>query len=161
MIEILWTNTHKKARNMRRLATRVGTQHVHKWGTEVGKAGKESVQQSVVDGGINKTAKGGARIKSGAMFDSAGSIATTMGGVSNASAGFIYGPPPQSIWQERGTKGRRIDSEKPRLTPTKGRGGGIPAMLAIPEARVAMENEMDNSGMKMLVQIAKEWSSTV
>lgn len=161
MIEITWTNTHKKAANIHRLSERVGKRHAHRWGSEVGRAGKESVQQSVVDGGINKTAKGGARIKSGAMFDSAGSLATTMSGVSNVSAGFIFGTPPQANWQERGTRGRRIDSEKPRLIPTKGRGTGIPAMLAIPEAAVAMSNEIDNAGMRMLQRIAAEWDGTV
>lgn len=161
MITITWTNTHKKARNMGKLAERVGTRHAHRWGREVGFAGEESIKQSVVDQGVNKTKKGGPRILSRAMFYSANSVATTMGGTSNVLAGFISGAPEQTIWQERGTRGRRIDSVKPRLSPTKGRGTGIPAMLAIPEAVVAMEVEADNSGNKMLVQIAKDWDSTV
>lgn len=161
MVDITWTNTQKKARNMGNLAARVETRHTHKWGTEVARAGKESIRQSVVDGGINKTAKGGARIEQGDMFDSADSVTTTMSGVSNVLAGFISGPPAHTIFQERGTRGRRIDSVKPRLNPTKGRGSGIPAMLAIPEAIQAMTVEADNSGYKMLGQIAREWDGTV
>lgn len=163
MIQITWTNTQKKARNMERLAARIETRHVHRWGQEVSRAGKESVQQSVMDQGINKTAKGGPRIESGAMLDSADSVALSMGGVSNVTAGFISGAPAHTIWQERGTLGRRIDSVKPGLKPTKGSGksGGIPAMLAIPEAINAMTVEADNSGMKMLANIAREWDGTV
>lgn len=159
MITITWTNTQEKAMGMGLLADRVGTVYTHRWGQAVGQAGKESTQQSVVDQGINKTAKGGPRIRSGDMFDSADAVTVTMGSVANVSAGFINGPPKHTEYQERGTMGRRIDSENPRLKPTKGTGSGIPAMLAIPEAIVAMTVEADNSGMKMLASIARDWNT--
>lgn len=150
MVFITWTNTQKKATNMGRLAKRVGKQHTAKWGRQVAQVGEESVNFSVLSGGVNKTKKGGPRILSEAMINSVGERQKLSVGTATVSAGFgIDGRAPRwTIFQEEGTRSRAGNS-------------GIPAMLAIPEAIENMEVEMDNAGMRMLGSIANEWNSSV
>lgn len=150
MITIDWTNTHKKARNMERLADRVGKRHTATWSKQVTEAGEESINYMVLSGGKNKTKKGGPRILSGAMINSIGERQKLSDGYASITTGFGVGKraPFWTIFQEEGTRPRTGNS-------------GIPAMLAIPEAIQNMEAEIDDSGMRMLAQIAKEWDSTV
>lgn len=163
MIKITWTNTQKKAAHMRKLADTVGSKHLPKWSREVAEVGEETVNFRVLAGG---TKKGGPRIESESMIDSVGARQRISGGVANISAGFGASgsrAPKWTTFQERGTLGHRNDSGKPSSTERKSpwQAKGIPAMLAIPEAIENMEVEADNAGMRMLINIAKDWDSWV
>lgn len=163
MITITWPNIPEKVAGIEALAGRIYAVHAPKWGEEVSEIGERVVNAAVMDGGINKTKIGGPRIRTWAMHDSVASkVSISPGGNSiTATAGFLNNAPDHTIFQERGTRDRRIDSVKPRLTPTsgKGRGRGIPPMLAIPQAAADMEIAAEVTGGTMISRIAREYNS--
>ena len=163
MVKITWTNTQKKATHMGKLAGLVDSKYLPKWSREVAEVGEESVNFRVLAGG---TKKGGPRIETESMIDSVGARQKISGGIANISAGFGASgrrAPKWTNFQERGTLGHRNDSGNPsseeRKSPKEAK--GIPAMLAIPEAIENMEVEADNAGMRMLINIAKDWDNWV
>ena len=163
MIKITWTNTQKKAKHMGRLAGLVDSKYLPRWSRAVAEVGEETVNFRVLAGG---TKKGGPRIETEAMINSVGARQRISGGTANISAGFgadARRAPRWTIFQERGTLGHRNDSGVPSSSQRKSpwQAKGIPAMLAIPEAIENMEVEADNAGMRMLVNIAKDWDSWV
>ena len=163
MITITWTNAQKKAAHMGKLADKVGGKYLTNWSSDVAKVGQETVNYRVLAGG---TKKGGPRIETEAMINSVGASQRISGGTASISAGFGSGgkrAPKWTIFQERGTLGHRNDNDNPSSTERKSPWGakGIPAMLAIPEAIENMKVEADNSGMRMLINIAKDWNSWV
>lgn len=162
MIELHWINAKQVGAGMLGVAEAIGTHHGPHWGEEVAEAGEAAVQRTVLSGGINKPRTTyGARIKTGAMFDSAEGI--SRGGDASASvrAGFINGPPRWTKFQERGTRGNHISTKNPRPKPTKSGGGGsgVPAMLAIPQAEIEMKAEALEAGTRMLMNIKAEWDA--
>ena len=163
MVKITWTNTQKKAAHMGKLADLVGSKYLPKWSSKVAEVGEETVNFRVLAGG---TKKGGPRIETESMIDSVGARQKISGGIANISAGFGASgrrAPRWTIFQERGTLGHRNDSGIPSSAERKSpwQAKGIPAMLAIPEAIENMEVEADNAGMRMLINIAKDWDSWV
>lgn len=150
MITINWTNTHKKARNMERLAERVATVHTPKWGRDVAAVGEKAYVDAVESGGVNPTQKGGSRIKSGKMIGSIGERVKDEYGISRPSVGFgLDGRAPRwTKFQEYGTRAREGNQ-------------GIAAMMARTLAEIEMDIEAEESGMRMLTKIAKEWDSSV
>lgn len=143
MITIVWTNAQQKAAGMGALAGRIATTHTRRWGEGVGKEGAQRVREVIQSGGMNPTKKGGPRIKSGDMIGSADHKVDGGGGsvLVTAGLGANGGTPPQSVWQEGGTR------------------RGISPMLAIPEAAIRMETATQDHGMKMLTAIRGEWDS--
>lgn len=144
-VTIKWLNSDKKAANINRLAERVGTVHMTRWGAAVAEDGKETVNYTILSGGVNSTAKGGPRIKDGGMIDSVFGDAKNAGAVVTARAGYMR-PPKHTLFQEEGTRSRPGNS-------------GIPAMLSLVEALKNMEIASDTEGTKMLLNIAKEWNT--
>lgn len=162
MITIVWTNTLKKAAGMSVLAGRVGVYHGPAWGETLSESVEAKVREAVLDGGINKpTTKGPARVRSETMLGSVNSRVTSTGGVTNVEGGFLANPPKYTIFQERGTRNRRITSDKPQLRPTKGRQGkgGVPAMLAIAQAEADIVIQGTVQGKSMLTAIRAEWNA--
>jgi len=85
----------------------------------------ERMTDIVNAGGMNKTAKGGARVKTGQMIDSIGSKTDLNGrGRVQSEFGFINGPPDWTIFQEQGTIGAGKNKA------AHGGSGGIASMLA-------------------------------
>ena len=138
---ITWDNAAEKAAGIAALAARVGTEHIYQWTDRVANEGEESVIRTVNNGGVIATKKGGPRIKSGAMIGSANSRVVAGGGMGEATAGFLDGPPAHTIWQEGGTS------------------RGIPPMLAIPMLNIDMGIAAENYGQRMLAEIAGEWNA--
>ena len=148
MITIVWKNTQQKAAGMMALADQARAIHVPEWARKVSLAGQLSMNESVFNGGQNKTRKGGPRILSGAMLESISGQVSHFGADATATAGFGVNEstPKWTKWQEGGT-------------PPRAGNRGIPAMMAIPLAAMAMETEMDNAGMQMLSRIRKGWNA--
>lgn len=138
---ITWDNAAEKAAGMAALAAAVGTKHTYDWADDVAQVGEDSIRETIQDGGVVPTKKGGPRIKSGSMFASVSSRAYAGGGNGHATAGFLDGPPPHTIWQEGGTS------------------RGIPPMVAVPMAAIKMEIAADTLGLVMLADIAGEWNA--
>lgn len=159
-VHIVWNNAQAKANGMAKLAKRIEKVHVPRWADAVADAGEEQAKYTVLSGGVNPTKKGGPRVETGAMFDSLDGRKTLKGASAQVRVGF-FSPPKHTLWQERGTRSNRNDDTDPRPVPTPNKGGGIPAMLAIPAAKQEMETEIDNSGSAMLRRIAYEWNSSV
>lgn len=160
-VEIEWVNHHQKAAAIGRLVNRLSTVHGTRWGREVSDIGAKVVESAVMDGGVNKTKKGGPRVRTWEMHSSIDAVVefSPKGQSISAMAGFIYSPPKWAIFQERGTLGRRIDSKNPRTSPTTGRSNtGIPPMLAIPLAQADMAIAAKVSGENMILNIAKEFN---
>ena len=150
MVKITWTNTQKKAKHMGALGDRIGTVFTHKWGRDVAVVGEKAYVDAVESGGVNPTQKGGSRIKSGKMLGSIGERTKDEYGISRASSGFgLNGRAPRwTKFQEYGTRAREGNQ-------------GIAAMMARTLAEIEMDIEADESGMRMLTRIAKEWDSSV
>lgn len=130
MMLITWTNTQQKAAGMAKLSDRVGTHHAYDWAEDVAVAGERTIESI-------------AREDTGLMKSTVGSSHTAMGGVGVAEAGYgIYKSHPfYTKFQEHGTR------------------HGIKPMLSIPQGAKAMEIAAQDSGMKMLGSIAKEWNA--
>ena len=150
MVKITWTNTHKKAKHMGSFADRVATVHTPKWGRDVADVGEKAYVDAVESGGVNPTQKGGSRIKSGKMLGSIGERTKDEYGISRPLAGFgLNGRAPRwTKFQEHGTRAREGNQ-------------GIAAMMAHTLAEIEMDIEAEESGMRMLTKIAKEWDSSV
>lgn len=160
MITIHWTNALSKAKNMDLLANRVGTIHANRWGTATAETGEESVNYSILSGGAHKTAKGGPRILNEAMINSVFSDSRNTDGLVRARAGYKR-PPRYTIFQEAGTRAKRMAATDSDLDASKPSGSGIPAMLSIPQAIRDMEMAAEKAGTTMLNNIAWEWNSRV
>lgn len=150
MVKITWTNTQKKAKHMGSFAERVATVHTPKWGRDVAAVGEKAYVDAVESGGVNPTQKGGSRIKSGKMIGSIGERVKDEYGISRPSVGFgLDGRAPRwTKFQEYGTRAREGNQ-------------GIAAMMARTLAEIEMDIEAEESGMRMLTKIAKEWDSSV
>lgn len=160
MIEIVWTNNKKKAKHMRDLSGRVGTVHATRWGEAVSETGEESVNYTILSGGKHPTKKGGPRILTERMIDSKFSDSKNSGGLVTARAGY-KNPPKHTIFQEYGTRDKRVSGGIKDLDGAAPGGSGIAAMLSIAQAIQDMEMSAESAGMKTLIKIAKEWDSYV
>lgn len=142
-MQITWTNAHLVAAGVGRLAGAVETRHVQNWGDDVGRSGTKAIQRVIQAGGMNPTKKGGPRIKSGEMFNSAEDKTISGGGVAFVRAGYGIDTttPRHTLWQEGGTR------------------RGITPMLSIVQAELEMEKEMAESGDRMLMKIRTEWDA--
>lgn len=127
---ITWVNAQEKAAGMSRLADRVGTHHVHEWAEDVAEAGERTISDI-------------ARVDTGYMKSSVGKLATAMGGVGVAEAGYgiIQAHPFYTKFQEYGTR------------------HGIQPMHSILAGSKAMEIAAQDAGMRMLSRIAAEWNA--
>ena len=159
MIRITWTNYKQKAHNMTRLAKQVGSRHASAWGAEVAEVGKESINYTILSGGVHKSGKGGPRIDTEAMINSLFGDSKNNAGHVTVRAGYMR-PPYWTKFQEFGTRDRLMAGSADDLTATSS-GSGIPAMLSLAQAEQHMKVAIDDSGTKMLWQIAKEWNSSV
>lgn len=143
MVIITWDNVGAIASGINSLSQRVGTTHPHRWGEDVGRKGHETIKDVINAGGMNPTKKGGPRILSGDMISSSGFKSVTSGGTSFVEAGYGFNgsTPLQTFFQEDGTR------------------RGITPMWSIPMTALEMENEMLDSGERMLARIAAEWNA--
>jgi len=130
MIIVTFDNAAQKAAGMHALAERVGNHHVQQWAEDVAEAGETTIQ-------------GIARVDTGAMKGSVSSRATGGGGSGFAEAGYGVGgsAPFYTKFQEYGTR------------------HGITPMESLIAGEMAMEVAADNSGLKMLANIAAEWNA--
>ena len=142
-VSITWVNAAEKALGMFALAEKVGQQHAYEWGEDVSLAGEDQLREMVLEGGAYKTKKGGARYRTGDMLRSAESKTAVNSGLADSTSGFgvYHDAPYYTGWQEAGTK------------------RGIPPMLAVPAAAIAMENEAADGGERMLARIARDWDA--
>lgn len=127
---ITWVNAQQKASGMSLLSDRVGTHHAYDWAEDVAEAGERTIQEI-------------ARVDTGWMQSSVGKIATAMGGVGVAEAGYglIKAHPYYTKFQEYGTR------------------HGIKPMNSIIFGHQAMKVEAQNAGVRMLGRIAGEWNA--
>lgn len=130
MILITWTNAAQKAAGMSALSDRVGTHHAYDWAADVAKVGERTIEEI-------------ARVDTGWMKSSVGSIHTAMGGVGVAQAGYglTKAHPFYTKFQEYGTR------------------HGIKPMHSLIAGHKAMEVEAQDAGIRMLGRINKEWNS--
>lgn len=130
MITITWDNVADIAAKTMALSQKVGTHHAYDWAEDVAEAGKETIEAI-------------ARIDTGWMKSSVGKMVTAMGGVGVAEAGYglVQAHPYYTKFQEYGTR------------------KGIQPMASLPAGGKAMETSADNSGMKMLLNINRDWEA--
>lgn len=146
-VDITWFDIEPKIARLAILAKRSETEFAEEWAEEVADVGEQELQAAVVQGygsGFgSSTKKGGARIKSGEMISSIGSITAAGLGGATAVAGFgAANPTPMwTTFQEGGTR-------------------SIAAMLAVPAAAVKMGHYGGGeAGDRYLAKVRAEWET--
>ena len=119
--------------------------------TEALEKGTERMEEIVLDGGMNKTKKGGPRAESEAMFDSIDYTTSVNGrGRFQGEFGFLDGAPEYTKYQEYGTGSSGAGRAAPgKSGPSEqASGGGISAMLAFATANqeviTSLQNQLDS-----------------